>query len=175
MYWETQVEKWDRIDKERINREGNKEGKKRNINWIRDRMMITWCIIAPVNYSSLQSLLRRECYKQITAVDTSSTIKCFSPRLRVEDAHTYWSSVATRTARRIINHQVAWGCLDRVAESRASALSILQLRWNYCCWNSEIKCHLHRQKWLLLPGNKGVHSSGRHIENYRCACCLYSN
>jgi hypothetical protein len=28
MYWETQVEKLDRIDKERINKEGNKEGRK---------------------------------------------------------------------------------------------------------------------------------------------------
>jgi hypothetical protein len=28
MYWETQVKKLDRIDKERINKEGNKEGRK---------------------------------------------------------------------------------------------------------------------------------------------------
>jgi hypothetical protein len=28
MYWKTQVEKFHRIDKERINKEGNKEGRK---------------------------------------------------------------------------------------------------------------------------------------------------
>jgi len=91
-------------------------------------MMITWCISAAVNWSSLQSLLRPVSYKETTAVEMSSTIKCFSLRLGVEDTHTYWSSVATRTARRIINHQMAWRCLDRVTDSRASALLMLQLR-----------------------------------------------